>query len=642
MQKINFKIIALGLIVGLAGIVGVNYVLAQWSAPDEAPPEGNVFVPVNVGDKPQDKNGVFRANGLRSFVDLYVDEKVGIGTTNPNTKLHIVGNDGVQIQRANNSGFANVYFRTGTDDNTRSSIGFIPAGGANDLVFRVGNLVERMRITSAGNVGIGTTNPGARLEVNGQVKITGGSPGAGRVLTSDAAGLASWATPSGGLPGGSSNQTLRHDGSGWIASNNIKNNGTNVNIGPDGLTSDRLRVQGHLNISGNGILKTNGNSGTTGQVLTRTDSGMAWETPVGGGGSNFWTQSGNLLFPNNTAWNVGLGINTPSSKLHIKDSENILTRIDSANANQQAAISFDDRGSSKFIIGKQTNNGFFMWNNKGGNQGSFDFLTSSPTGPLSLRSQGLLSLNANLSDAGLPGIISFRTQDVARMAIGVGGGLAIGPNPDSVDTTGRRLFVYGSGNTVFRHVAGDSTGETSIDLVTTGQGGGSGHNLSKNWSIISRGNSYIPAGERNDLLFSFYDGPAGGQWTEGMRLKRNGDLHDLRVTGDVYAKNFNQSSDANLKTNIQNLSDSLAKIIELRGVTFNWKNRVDEKENIGFIAQEIEKIFPELVHGEDGQKSVNYVSLVPVLVEAVKELDEKNKELEARLEKLEKRLGISF
>jgi len=56
------------------------------------------------------------------------------------------------------------------------------------------------------NVGIGTINPGAKLEVAGQIKITGGSPGAGKVLTSDASGLASWQTPKlincGWYPGG--------------------------------------------------------------------------------------------------------------------------------------------------------------------------------------------------------------------------------------------------------------------------------------------------------------------------------------------------------------------------------------------------------------------------------------------------------
>lgn len=46
----------------------------------------------------------------------------------------------------------------------------------------------------AGNVGIGTSTPGAKLDIAGQVRITGGSPGSGKVLTSDATGLATWQT----------------------------------------------------------------------------------------------------------------------------------------------------------------------------------------------------------------------------------------------------------------------------------------------------------------------------------------------------------------------------------------------------------------------------------------------------------------
>ncbi|MFH1759177.1 MAG: hypothetical protein ABH822_01290 [Patescibacteria group bacterium] len=50
--------------------------------------------------------------------------------------------------------------------------------------------------TSTDNVGIGTTNPGAKLEVAGQIKITGGAPAGGKILTSDASGLATWQNPS--------------------------------------------------------------------------------------------------------------------------------------------------------------------------------------------------------------------------------------------------------------------------------------------------------------------------------------------------------------------------------------------------------------------------------------------------------------
>ncbi len=58
-----------------------------------------------------------------------------------------------------------------------------------------------MVITNAGKIGIGTLSPGAELEVAGQLKITGGTPGAGKVLTSDASGLATWETASAGTDG---------------------------------------------------------------------------------------------------------------------------------------------------------------------------------------------------------------------------------------------------------------------------------------------------------------------------------------------------------------------------------------------------------------------------------------------------------
>jgi len=92
-----------------------------------------------------------------------------------------------------------------------------------------------------GNVGIGTTGPTTRLDVDGVVRIRGGSPAAGRVLTSTADGTASWAVPTGGLPTGISGQTLRHDGTSWVANSNIFNTGGNVGIGT-ASPIDRLHV----------------------------------------------------------------------------------------------------------------------------------------------------------------------------------------------------------------------------------------------------------------------------------------------------------------------------------------------------------------------------------------------------------------
>jgi hypothetical protein len=85
------------------------------------------------------------------------------------------------------------FLTTSTAGNSQGSIVFANRNGTTNVA-----PTEMMRITSTGAVGIGTASPGAKLEVAGQVKITGGTPGLNKVLTSDAAGLATWQTPAGG------------------------------------------------------------------------------------------------------------------------------------------------------------------------------------------------------------------------------------------------------------------------------------------------------------------------------------------------------------------------------------------------------------------------------------------------------------
>jgi hypothetical protein len=88
---------------------------------------------------------------------------------------------------------------------------------------------------------------------------------------------------------------------------------------------------------------------------------------------------------------------------------------------------------------------------------------------------------------------------------------------------------------------------------------------------------------------------------------------------------FFHTSDISLKKDIQPLGSSLAKFSSLRGVRFKWKNPgKDDSYKIGLIAQEVEPFFPELVEvGPNGMKSLNYVGLIPPLIEAVKEQQEK-------------------
>ena len=95
----------------------------------------------------------------------------------------------------------------------------------------------------------------------------------------------------------------------------------------------------------------------------------------------------------------------------------------------------------------------------------------------------------------------------------------------------------------------------------------------------------------------------------------------------TFNNNVTAFSDARLKDNIETLKDGLDKVEQLRGVTYTR----DDREEIGVIAQEVEKILPEIVLTADdemGTKSVDYSRLTAVLIEAVKDLSAKVKELE--------------
>ena len=121
-----------------------------------------------------------------------------------------------------------------------------------------------------------------------------------------------------------------------------------------------------------------------------------------------------------------------------------------------------------------------------------------------------------------------------------------------------------------------------------------------------------------DMLFVGND---GGSEVTALTL-------DMSEAGAAtFNNNVTAFSDARLKDNIETLEDGLAKVEQLRGVTYTR----DGKENIGVIAQEVEKILPEIVLTADdemGTKSVDYSRITAVLIEAVKELSARIKELE--------------
>lgn len=96
--------------------------------------------------------------------------------------------------------------------------------------------------------------------------------------------------------------------------------------------------------------------------------------------------------------------------------------------------------------------------------------------------------------------------------------------------------------------------------------------------------------------------------------------------GNITAANVTAPSDRRYKKDFTAIDQALNKVLQLDGLYYNWKvdefptKKFTKAQQMGFIAQDIEKLFPEMVHTDQaGYKSVNYGKLTPVLVEAIKE-----------------------
>ncbi|HET8859381.1 tail fiber domain-containing protein [Marivirga sp.] len=111
----------------------------------------------------------------------------------------------------------------------------------------------------------------------------------------------------------------------------------------------------------------------------------------------------------------------------------------------------------------------------------------------------------------------------------------------------------------------------------------------------------------------------------------DGSTGTITATGTV-------TSDKRLKKEITTLENSLSNTLKLRGASYYWKDEnKSQKRQIGVIAQEVEEIYPEFVHtNEEGFKSVNYAQMTAVLIESIKELNQKIEHLEKDVAGLEK------
>ncbi|HMA77376.1 MAG TPA: hypothetical protein VKO43_08710, partial [Candidatus Krumholzibacteriaceae bacterium] len=184
---------------------------------------------------------------------------VGIGTASPESKLEIhydnlmANNSAIEIDNNTSGGQDLLSFSfDGTQQAglRKADEGDFFVSSLNAITFQTYN-INRMRILSGGNVGIGTMYPSELLDVNGGIKLgnsAGTNAGTMRWTGSDFEGYdgGSWqslTSGSGTLPSGTAGQTLRHNGSSWTASSAIYNDGTNIGI-DDATPETKLDISG--------------------------------------------------------------------------------------------------------------------------------------------------------------------------------------------------------------------------------------------------------------------------------------------------------------------------------------------------------------------------------------------------------------
>ena len=172
--------------------------------------------------------------------------------------------------------------------------------------------------------------------------------------------------------------------------------------------------------------------------------------------------------------------------------------------------------------------------------------------------------------------------------------------------------------------------------------------------VFGRGNSHIPDASGNILLTTDISTGVGNfrirSWNVGNVYNDlfivKGLSGETIFKGMVTSPGYSCSSDLCFKHNIRPVGHALKKITSLTGVTYDWKKDKFKDRNfsadrqIGLIAQDVEKVLPELVNtDEEGYKSIQYNKLTAVLVEAMKEMNEKTVALEKENASLKKRLA---
>ncbi len=359
---------------------------------------------------------------------------------------------------------------------------------SNDDLPIITNNTERMRITKSGKIGIGTATPTADLELAGTLKIVSGTPGAGKVLTSDASGVATWqnavtssgATGATGVTGATGSAGTNGTNGATGATGAAGTNGTNGATGATGATGaagsmGATGVRGATGATGvtgatgtagtngtngatgatgatgtagtNGTNGTNGATGATGATGAAGTNGATGATGATGLGYSVGSATGNTPYWNGTTWvansnniyNAGTSIGMGTSTFNATHPEKLLVDAGSTN-------------SVNAIVGKASINSYVqlnIQNSSSGTEASSDVVATANNG-----SESANYIDMGINGGGYTGGVMGEANDAYLFNIGqdllIGTGTAakslVLMTGGTTQSSNERMRIDGSGN----------------------------------------------------------------------------------------------------------------------------------------------------------------------------------------------------
>jgi len=289
-------------------------------------------------------------------------------------------------------------------------------------------------------------------------------------------------------------------------------------------------------------------------------------------------------------------------------------------------------GSGNVLIGTTTDNGQNTLQVSGTASisniagATLSLAKSSGHGSISLGSASTAyALIESVNNGGLD-FYTGNGSPIRRVRIASNGNVAIGNASDSGATLTAERAVA-AGEPIFRIHNEQPATESFMRIRATVIG-----------SSYSHGDIVLSPGASTDQGSIGFRMPYSAGYV-GLTLNHNGTVNINNLSGagnravysDPYGGLTNTASDRSLKKNIENSTYGLADTLKLRPVSYNWidENKMGSQKEIGFIAQEVQDVVPEVVGvNNDGTLSLDYPKLVAVLVNSIKELEERIKILE--------------